>query len=81
MQTTLIENGEASASGQYHAMGPAGSMGAQSGSEQGCQCDSAQSSKTVRIGSKTISYEDLLMLLVALQTVALLLDLYGEVSG
>lgn len=82
METTLIENGDTS--GQYHAMGAAGSVSAHGGSEQGCQCkdgQQGQSGQTVRVGSKTFSYEDLLMILVVLQLVALLFDLYGEVSG
>lgn len=94
--TTLIENGDGAGGGQYHVMGQpqAGSAGGAAPGAQSCQCHGhrgqqgvgvepggPQSEPVVKFGNIRLGFEDVFLILIALQTLGVVVDLIGEVRS
>jgi uncharacterized membrane protein len=82
--TTLIENGDTgSASGGYSvtaASQPTGA-GAQSGQRSGVgfEAGGPAGDPVIKFGSIRLGFEDVFLILIALQTLGVVVDLVGEV--
>ena len=82
--TTLIENGDpASTSGGYSvtaASQPTGA-GAQSGQQAGVGFEAGGSAgePVIKLGTVRLGFEDVFLILIALQTLGVVVDLVGEV--